>query len=51
MTWEKAAIKYPTVQVDEGEGSGSTPQTAVAAKTVVEITSRGKFSRPAEPIL
>lgn len=48
MTWEDVTKKYPVVQVDEGEGA-ATPAAGAAsgAKTVVETTSRGRFSRPA----
>mmetsp|Transcript_17950 Transcript_17950/g.20745 ORF Transcript_17950/g.20745 Transcript_17950/m.20745 type:complete len:713 (+) Transcript_17950:178-2316(+) len=47
-TWEKAMSKYPVVTVDEDGNSNSAK--APGAKTVVKGTSRGKFSRPAEPI-
>ncbi len=46
--WEEAKTKYPVVTVDEeGKGEAAAP----GAKTVVEESSRGKFSRPAEKIL
>jgi len=51
MTWEKVKEKYPVVTVsEEGEEASGTP-AETGAKTVVEKTSRGKFSRPAEKIL
>jgi glycyl-tRNA synthetase len=50
MNWEKASSKYPTVQVDE-DGDGSKKAGDLNAKTVMEVTSRGRFSRPAQPVL
>jgi glycyl-tRNA synthetase len=47
--WEETKSKYPIVSVDD-EGDGA-PIAATGAKTVVETTSRGSFSRPAEKIL
>lgn len=47
--WEEAKTKFPIVTVDE-EGKGEAA-AAPGAKTVVEESSRGKFSRPAEKIL
>ena len=46
MNWEQVKQKYPLVQVDEGEGEGSSA-TAATSKTIVESNSRGRFSRPA----
>jgi len=46
-SWEEAKKKYPVVTVDE-EGNATQ---ATGATTVVEKTSRGAFSRPAEKIL
>jgi len=47
-TWEKIKEKHPIVRVgDEGEAA----PVEGGAKTVVEGTIRGKFSRPAEKIL
>lgn len=44
-SWDSCMKKYPVVAVDEdGEG------TAASGPTVVERTSRGAFSRPAEKI-
>jgi glycyl-tRNA synthetase len=48
-TWEEAKTKYPIVSVDE-DGK-ATPSVDPNATTVVETTSRGKFSRPAQSIL
>lgn len=48
-TWEEAKSKYPIVTVDEEDGK-SASAAAPGAKTVVESTSRGRFSRPAEKI-
>jgi glycyl-tRNA synthetase len=52
MTWEQVMKKYPVVQVDEGEGESAPAAGSAApgAKTVVETTSRGRFSRPAESV-
>jgi glycyl-tRNA synthetase len=47
MTWDDLTKKYPVVQVDEGEGAPA-PTGTPGAKTVVETTSRGRFSRPAD---
>ncbi|KAG7352031.1 glycyl-tRNA synthetase [Nitzschia inconspicua] len=48
LTWEDVTKKYPVVQVDEGEGANTQAASAPpGAKTVVEATSRGRFSRPA----
>jgi len=47
--WEEAKSKYPVVTVDE-DGKGSAPSDS-GAKTVIEATSRGKFTRPAQSIL
>lgn len=46
MTWEDAMGKYPTVTVNE-DGEESNAVVDPDAKTVVEGTIRGKFSRPA----
>ena len=49
--WEDAKSKYPVVYVDEdGDGKG-TAQSDSGAKTVIEATSRGTFTRPAQSIL
>lgn len=45
--WEEAKKKYPVVIVDE-EGTGASKATGGAV--VIEKTSRGAFSRPAETI-
>jgi glycyl-tRNA synthetase len=45
LVWEDLIKLYPVVQVDDGE-EGGTPVAAESA-TVVEATSRGRFSRPA----
>lgn len=50
MTWDQVIKKYPVVQVDEGEGVAAPSADMAAATTVVETTSRGRFSRPAEAI-
>lgn len=52
ITWEQILKKYPVVEVDDGEGNGDGSKSAAAAgkATVVETTSRGRFSRPAVPI-
>lgn len=47
--WEATKEKFPMVAVDD-EGNAA-PADVAGAKTVVESTSRGKFSRPAEKIL
>lgn len=47
--WEATKERYPVVTVDD-EGKAA-PAPASGAKTVIETTSRGKFSRPAEKIL
>ena len=49
MTWENVLQKYPSVQVDDGEGNVSSNSGAqsTGAKTVVVTNSRGRFSRPA----
>uniref|UniRef100_A0A7R9W8N5 Anticodon-binding domain-containing protein n=1 Tax=Pseudictyota dubia TaxID=2749911 RepID=A0A7R9W8N5_9STRA len=47
-TWEKIKDKYPVVSVSEDGGAVAAD---AGAKTVVEGTARGKFSRPAEKIL
>jgi glycyl-tRNA synthetase len=48
MCWDDMTKKYPVVQVDDGEGDGVTVAGAsFGAKTVVETTARGRFSRPA----
>jgi glycyl-tRNA synthetase len=48
MSWNDLTKKYPVVQVDEGEGDGAPVAVADdGAKTVVETTARGRFSRPA----
>lgn len=52
-TWEDAKSEYPIVTVDE-DGNGNATEAATektSAKTVVEESSRGRFSRPAEKIL
>jgi len=53
--WEEAMARYPVVTVDDGEGgetgSGDNGDGVEAAKTVVKVTSRGKFSRPVVDIL
>jgi glycyl-tRNA synthetase len=46
--WEETKAKYPIVTVDD-EGNGVA--AASDAKTVIEKSSRGTFSRPAEKIL
>jgi glycyl-tRNA synthetase len=46
VTWVELMQKYPVVQVDEGEGNAASNPDPGAA-TVVEITTRGKFRRPA----
>ena len=48
--WDQIKTKYPIVSVDD-DGNASNSATDSGAKTVVESTSRGKFSRPAESIL
>ena len=49
MNWEKVAQKYPSVQVDDGEGNVSAAGAETSgAKTVVVSNSRGRFSRPAQ---
>ncbi len=45
--WEDAKSKYPVVEVDE-DGKGSSND---GSKIVVEASSRGKFTRPAQSIL
>jgi glycyl-tRNA synthetase len=51
MTWDQVMKKYPVVQVDEGEGAPEVAAPAASgAKTVIETTSRGRFSRPADPV-
>jgi len=49
MTWEEAKEQYPVVQVNE-DGEVAEAKADPEAKTVVEATARGKFSRPAVPI-
>ena len=46
MSWEDVTKKYPVVQVEDGEGSSAAPAADASAKTVVEETTRGRFSRP-----
>ena len=48
--WDQVKTKFPVVTVDE-EGNAKAAAAEVEAKTVVESTSRGKFSRPAKSIL
>jgi glycyl-tRNA synthetase len=43
ITWDDITKKYPLVQVEDGEAKGTEP----TGPTVVEVTSRGRFSRPA----
>jgi glycyl-tRNA synthetase len=47
LTWDEVTTKYPVVQVDEGEGAPAAATAASGGPTVVETTSRGRFSRPA----
>ena len=47
MTWDDVTKKHPVVQVDDGEGGAAATPADAGAKTVVEVTSRGRFSRPA----
>jgi glycyl-tRNA synthetase len=47
VTWEELMQKYPIVQVDDGEGEGTPELSEPGAATVVEITPRGRFRRPA----
>jgi glycyl-tRNA synthetase len=60
MTWEKIMEKYPVVQVSEDgeneEGNGAVtaaPTTSGGdfSATVIEANERGRFRRPAVPIL
>ena len=46
LTWEQMNKKYPVVEVDDGEGGGTTGEEVGAATKVVN-TGRGRFSRPA----
>lgn len=49
MSWEKVMQKYPLVQVDDGEGGGTSEEPAKSdAPVVIETTSRGRFHRPAK---
>jgi hypothetical protein len=48
MNWEKASSKYPIVQVDQ-DGDGSKKADDLNAKTVMEVNSRGRLSRPDQP--
>jgi len=50
-TWEDAKGKYPVVEVEDGETGAAAAAKDDGAKTKVEVTSRGKFSRPAKSIL
>jgi glycyl-tRNA synthetase len=47
VTWEELLQKYPIVQVDDGEGNGTPELSEPGASTVVEVTPRGRFRRPA----
>mmetsp|Transcript_5064 Transcript_5064/g.14692 ORF Transcript_5064/g.14692 Transcript_5064/m.14692 type:complete len:711 (-) Transcript_5064:177-2309(-) len=48
-TWNVVTVKYPVVQVDDGEGGGAPAPAAPSqdAKTKVVTSSRGSFTRPA----
>lgn len=45
-SWSLLTSKYPSVQVDEGEGAASSTGMTPNDVTVVESTSRGRFRRP-----
>ncbi len=50
--WDQVKTKYPMVSVEEDGNTNSAPAAETSgAKTVIESTLRGKFSRPAESIL
>jgi glycyl-tRNA synthetase len=61
MTWEKILEKYPVVQVaedgenEDGKGAATAATTAAGgsdvSSTVIETSERGRFRRPAAPIL
>jgi len=47
LSWKDILNSYPVVQVSEdGEAEDSGSKPPAGAKTVVEVTSRGTFSRP-----
>jgi len=50
VTWEQLLLKYPVVQVDEGEGQAAAADgTETGATTFIETSSRGQFRRPVIP--
>lgn len=47
VTWEQLLLKYPIVQVDEGEGkTAATEGPDGGATTYIETSTRGQFRRP-----
>ena len=45
VTWEQLLLKYPVVQVDDGEGNAGAGAESGEA-TYIESTTRGQFRRP-----
>lgn len=48
LNWEQLLLKYPVVQVDDGEGDADAKDVVTGERTFVETTSRGSFRRPME---
>jgi len=49
VTWEQLLLKYPVVQVDEGEGKAPIDGAEAGATTYIESSTRGQFRRPVIP--